>query len=164
MKQISSIQLYRYNIGSEGSFHTEYMAMDYFDAFQVKEEKDVIHGCIGNQEMSEKNYLALQELCFVGEESFKSPDHEKMFLTLIQVFIHPDFWGEALNQDHQEIERILREELKTFQKKINDEKDKRKIECQLFSLFTAGDYLISVRSNDIHIAFELSTTLREIYF
>ena len=94
MKQISSIQLYRYNIGSvEETFHIEYIAMDYFDAFLVKEENDVIHGCIGNQREVQDNYLALQELCFTGEEAFKQPDEEKMFLTLIQIFIHPNFWG-----------------------------------------------------------------------
>ena len=79
MKQISSIQLYRYNIGSEGSFHTEYMAMDYFDAFQVKEEKDVIHGCIGNQEMSEKNYLALQNCALWVRKVLKVPIMKNVF-------------------------------------------------------------------------------------
>ena len=163
MKQISSIQLYRYNIGSvEETFHIEYIAMDYFDAFLVKEENDVIHGCIGNQREVQDNYLALQELCFTGEEAFKQPDEEKMFLTLIQIFIHPNFWGVKLDGKNQEIENILKTQMQEFQAKASNKK--RKIECQLFFLFTAGDYLISVRSNDIHAAFEFSTTLRELYF
>ena len=163
MKQISSIQLYRYNIGSvEETFHTEYIAMDYFDAFCVKKENDVIHGCIGNQREVQDNYLALQELCFTGEEAFKEPDEEKMFLTLIQIFIHPNFWGVKLDGKNQEIENILKTQMQEFQAKASNKK--RKIECQLFFLFTAGDYLISVRSNDIHAAFEFSTTLRELYF
>lgn len=163
MKKISSIQLYRYNIGADETFCTEYIAMDYFDTFYVKEEKNVIRGCIGNQKETEDNYLALQEMCFMGEETFKEPDKEKMFLTLIQIFIHPNFLGTSYQNRNQKIEDILKKQIDEFQMEAR-KNNKRKIECQLFSLLTAGDYLISVISNDIHVAFEFSTTLRELYF
>lgn len=38
------------------------------------------------------------------------------------------------------------------------------MDYQVFPLITAGDYLVCIRSNDIHVAYDISTVLRDLYF
>lgn len=162
-KRVVSIRLYRYNIGQMKTGNDDKFAvLDYFDTFSVGQETDIISGCIGKkqEEVSgdEQNHLALQEMCFESEEEFHGPDREKMFLTLIQVFVNTDYVWTSL----EAVQNLLREYTEKITEKLR-ENSKKKVDFQIFQLITAGDFLVSVTSNDIHAAYDISTMLRDIW-
>ena len=166
-KRVVSIRLYRYNIGQMKTGNDDkYAVLDYFDTFSMEQETDIISGCIGKKtdkkqdEVSndEQNHLALQEMCFESEEEFRGPDREKMFLTLIQVFVNTDYVWTSLKK--------VQDLLWKYTEKISGklcENSERKVDFQIFQLITAGDFLVSVTSNDIHAAYDISTMLRDIW-
>lgn len=160
MEKIKTIRLYRYNIGiTEENDCTEYMTMDYFDSFDVEEEEDIISGCIGNGE--KYSYLAMQEMCFKCDEIFRMPDGEKSFFTLIQIFVNPDFIYSDQEDEDDKVSYILKKYIDKFVAYVQE---KCKVDYQVFPLITAGDYLVCIRSNDIHVAYDISTVLRDLYF
>lgn len=166
-KRVVSIRLYRYNIGQMKTGNDDkYAVLDYFDTFSVEQETDIISGCIGKKtdkkqdekSNDEQNHLALQEMCFESEEEFRGPDKEKMFLTLIQVFVNTDYVWTSL----KEVQDLLWKYTENIYGKLC-ENSERKVDFQIFQLITAGDFLVSVTSNDIHAAYDISTMLRDIW-
>ncbi len=173
MSEIKMLNLFRCISAGDKMIEKDihYFVTDYFDGIKVENlnpETTTLAECMGIKKEANKNNVGIshQRYCLyseddTGEDIFEI-NQELPVLTVIQIFINPDFYqAVCFAEDGKEAscEICMEKVQECIQEKFINVKDMR---WKIYRLLTAGDFTIIVRSKRIHDAYDISTLVRSI--
>lgn len=169
---IRMLNLFRCSSAENNEFLSDIncFVTDYFDGIKVEKlkwEETRLADCMGIKQNigTDKKGVSHQRYCLyteneIGEDIFEISE-EFPLMTMIQIFINPDMYQVEEFEDGnkmclQSCIQKVEERIKSAYGQNND------VKWEVYSLLTAGDFAVIVRSKNIHDAYDISTLIRNI--
>ena len=143
---------------------------DYFDGIRVEKlkwEETRIADCMGIKQNigTNKKGVSHQRYCLYTENAIEEDifeiSEEFPLLTMIQIFINPDMY--QVNEFEDGNKMCLQSCIQKVEECIKSAYGrKNSVKWEVYSLLTAGDFAVIVRSKNLHDAYDISTLIRNI--
>lgn len=143
---------------------------DYFDGIKVEKlkwEETRLADCMGIKQNigTDKKGVSHQRYCLYTENEIEEDifeiSEEFPLMTMIQIFINPDMY--QVNEFEDGRKMCLQSCIQKVEECIKSAyEQKNDVKWEVYSLLTAGDFAVIVRSKNVHDAYDISTLIRNI--